>query len=52
MNPIDAPSNSQQPSADSETIPVHERAILWMFLVGFVVFAVIIVSDLIAGFFR
>jgi hypothetical protein len=52
MNAAETPTKSQQPSTDSEPIPAYDRAVLWMFLLGFVAFGVVLIADLITGFFR
>jgi len=36
----------------AESIPLYDRFVLWMFLLGFVFFGVILLGDLLSGFFR
>lgn len=52
MQAEQTPANPQQVNADSEPIPFYDRAVLWMFLVGFLLFGIILLGDLICGFFR
>jgi hypothetical protein len=40
------------PAAEPEGIPLYDRLVLWMFLVGFILFGVILGGDMVAGFFR
>lgn len=54
MNPVEAPAstNPQPANADSEHIPLTDRLMLWMLVFGFVLFAVIILGDLLLGVLR
>ena len=54
MKSSEAPAipEPQQATPDPEPIPVHVRAVLLMFVFGFVLFSVILLGDLVAGFFR
>ena len=54
MNTANPPTdaNVEQSSAESEPIPLYDRLVLWMFLAGFALFGVIIIGDLVLGFFR
>jgi hypothetical protein len=37
---------------DATGIPLYDRMVLWMFLLGFILFGVIILGDMLAGYFR
>ena len=54
MKSSEAPAiqEPQQATPDPEPIPVHVRAVLLMFVFGFVLFSVILLGDLVVGFFR
>ena len=54
MKSSEAPAiqESQQATPDLEPIPRHVCAVLLMFVFGFVLFGVILLGDLVAGFFR
>ncbi len=46
------PSAPQTLTPEPAEISIGNRLVLWMFLVFFVLFGLIIVADLITGFFR
>ena len=52
--PTNAPptANPHSPTPESEAIPLYDRLVLWLFLLGFVTFGLILVGDMIAAFFR
>ena len=41
-----------QPTNESEPIPLYDRFVLWMFLLGVVFFGVVLLGDLLSGLFR
>jgi hypothetical protein len=43
---------AETPATEDNGIPLYDRFVLWMFLVAFVLFALILISDLVLGFFR
>lgn len=49
-----ANSNPQvsTPPGEPNGIPLYDRFVLWMFMLGFVLFGLILVGDLVVGFFR
>lgn len=42
----------QPAKTEAESIPLYDRFVLWMFLLGFVFFGVILLGELLSGFFR
>jgi hypothetical protein len=49
-SPMTSPQEPQK--IEDENIPLHDRFVLWMFLLCFVFFGVILLGDLLSGFFR
>jgi hypothetical protein len=47
-----ATSKPEPAKPGAEGIPLYDRFVLWMFLLGFVFFGVILLGDLLSGFFR
>jgi hypothetical protein len=52
MKPSEPLTNPHQTNAESEPIALGDCLVLWMFLFAFVLFGVIILGDLFAGFFQ
>jgi hypothetical protein len=46
------PQASTQSAGEPTGIPLYDRFVLWMFMLGFVLFGLILVGDLVVGFFR
>lgn len=46
-----APTQPAEKPQDDK-IPLYDRFVLWMFLLGFVFFAILLLGDLLAGLFR
>jgi hypothetical protein len=47
-----AGGNPESGSRDPKAIPYYDRFVLWMFLLGFVIFAVILLGDLLTVLLR
>jgi hypothetical protein len=47
-----APPTPEPAKTEAESIPFHDRFVLWMFLLGFVFFGVILLGEMLSGFFR
>jgi hypothetical protein len=50
--PTSATEQPSQPNLESTPIPLYDRFVLWMFLLGFVLFGLILLGDLFSGLLR
>jgi hypothetical protein len=52
MNAPTQPRSQHEHPTEPEAIPLCDRAVLWMFVVVFILFAAILMGDLFLGFVR
>jgi hypothetical protein len=47
-----AAPNAQSETAESNAIPFHDRLVLWMFVLGIIMFALLLLGDMFINFLQ